>query len=310
MASDWQQWYKHKIDAWQGSATVQAFTDAGYRAFHNLIMAQFQQPDGKLPEDNNELAKYSRSLCLWTRKRKNLPTIREEVMAHFVSDGSGRVYNRVQFETWEASKALHLAHVDRTLKAAAAKAAKQAQQQKQNDSLWNSLEDQNESLSNTKRDEVDVDVDEDVEGKDNNSCPPASGAQITPAPSPALDANGNPMYIPTVTGEEWPVLPEDCAKWADAFPGVNVLTELLRASVWLEANPRNRKTPAGMRRFIVNWLTRAQNQSRPNGGGNGNFGHGGQQRSDANDEAARRAAASILARLDETPGGSAGRDCQ
>jgi len=106
MASDWQRWYQHEIDKWQGSATVQTFSDAAYRAFHNLIMAQFQQEDGKLPESPAQLAKLSRMGVRW-------PKVAEEVMSAFEADGVGRVYNPTQYKTWQAAKDRHLAYMNR-----------------------------------------------------------------------------------------------------------------------------------------------------------------------------------------------------
>lgn len=58
----------------------------------------------------------------------------------------------------------------------------------------------------------------------------------------------------------------DCLTWAAAYPGVNVLTELIKARAWLDANACYKKTANRMKRFLVNWMSRAQNQGRPNGG--------------------------------------------
>src|SRR6476620_8160014 len=50
------QWYRHNIDRWQGSAEINALSCEGYRAFHNLVMYQFQRPDRLLPDDERTLA--------------------------------------------------------------------------------------------------------------------------------------------------------------------------------------------------------------------------------------------------------------
>lgn len=50
--------------------------------------------------------------------------------------------------------------------------------------------------------------------------------------------------------------------WATAYPGLEVLQELRKAKVWLEANPRKGKTASGMQRFLVSWLSRAQDTPR------------------------------------------------
>jgi hypothetical protein len=93
------------------------------------------------------------------------------------------------------------------------------------------------------------------EWKGMDSCAEAS-------PAPALDENQQPIALSTNTGESWIVPASDCIEWAKAFPALNVLTELLHARAWLNANPKNRKTASGMKRFIVSWLGRAQNSAR------------------------------------------------
>ncbi len=88
------------------------------------------------------------------------------------------------------------------------------------------------------------------------------------SPAPALH-DGKPLTLPTVSGAEWTVAAKDYVAWAEAYPGINVLAELLKARVWLDANPRNRKTASGMKRFVVSWFSWAQNTSRPSGESNG-----------------------------------------
>lgn len=63
------------------------------------------------------------------------------------------------------------------------------------------------------------------------------------------------------------VPPELVEQWQQAYPAVVVLSELRRMEAWASANPVNRKS--NWQRFIVNWLTRAQDRashSGPRGG--------------------------------------------
>ena len=55
------------------------------------------------------------------------------------------------------------------------------------------------------------------------------------------------------------VPPELVEKWRQAYPAVDVLSELRRMEAWASANPVNRKS--NWQRFIVNWLTRAQDRA-------------------------------------------------
>jgi hypothetical protein len=55
------------------------------------------------------------------------------------------------------------------------------------------------------------------------------------------------------------VTAEQVTEWADTFPAVNVLQELKLMKAWCEANPTRKKTSSGAQKFIVNWLSRTQN---------------------------------------------------
>jgi len=55
------------------------------------------------------------------------------------------------------------------------------------------------------------------------------------------------------------VPPELVEQWQQAYPAVDVLSELRRMEAWASANPVNRKS--NWQRFIVNWLTRAQDRA-------------------------------------------------
>lgn len=48
--------------------------------------------------------------------------------------------------------------------------------------------------------------------------------------------------------------------WQQAYPDLNVRSELLQAATWCKANPTRRKSRAGIERFIVSWLGRSQKQ--------------------------------------------------
>ena len=48
----------------------------------------------------------------------------------------------------------------------------------------------------------------------------------------------------------------DRKQWGQAYPALDIASQLARASEWLKANPHRRKK--AVRRFITNWLARAQ----------------------------------------------------
>jgi hypothetical protein len=60
----------------------------------------------------------------------------------------------------------------------------------------------------------------------------------------------------------YPISNQQISEWSSAYPGVDVKTELLRMKVWLDANPTKKKTSRGILKFIVGWLTKAQDSGR------------------------------------------------
>ena len=62
------------------------------------------------------------------------------------------------------------------------------------------------------------------------------------------------------TGETWEADDADIIQWQKAYPAVDVHAELSKMESWLDANPKKRKTQAGIKRFINSWLARAQDQ--------------------------------------------------
>ena len=121
MADKWQIWYPHKIDAWQGSATIQTFSDGAYRGYHNLIMAQFQAEDGMLPDDDRALAKESRLGPRW-------PEYAAEIRAHLETDVPGRIYSATQYALWQEAHGKHVEYLERMESARLAKEAKRLAQ--------------------------------------------------------------------------------------------------------------------------------------------------------------------------------------
>ncbi|HRF01677.1 MAG TPA: hypothetical protein PLI18_14230 [Pirellulaceae bacterium] len=59
----------------------------------------------------------------------------------------------------------------------------------------------------------------------------------------------------------WALRQDRIDRWQEAFPAVDVRAELLKARTWLEDRPRNRKTAAGMPRFLGSWMGRSQDRS-------------------------------------------------
>lgn len=68
------------------------------------------------------------------------------------------------------------------------------------------------------------------------------------------------VTLPLNDGTASPVGEADVAKWSELYPAVDVVAELRKMAGWLDANPTRRKTKAGIRRFVNNWLAKEQDR--------------------------------------------------
>lgn len=66
------------------------------------------------------------------------------------------------------------------------------------------------------------------------------------------------ISLPLVDDTEYGVTQAEIDKYASLYPAVNILQELRAMVGWLDANPKRRKTRAGIKRFINNWLSNEQ----------------------------------------------------
>lgn len=83
----------------------------------------------------------------------------------------------------------------------------------------------------------------------------------TPA-EPALDRSGKPVpSIPLKNGRDHIVQQSEFRQLCDLFPRIDVARELALARRWCEDNPARTKTAKGVGRFLVRWMTTAQNDS-------------------------------------------------
>lgn len=80
------------------------------------------------------------------------------------------------------------------------------------------------------------------------------GAEPEPASAPPV------AELPLNDGSLFPVYAPDASKWSMLYPAVNVLQELRKMTGWLDANPKRRKTKAGIKSFITSWLAREQDR--------------------------------------------------
>lgn len=70
------------------------------------------------------------------------------------------------------------------------------------------------------------------------------------------------IFLPTNKGEEYPITESKIKTWEEAYPAVDVKSQLREMKAWCMSNPKNRKTSAGMDRFCNTWLSRQQDKAR------------------------------------------------
>lgn len=71
------------------------------------------------------------------------------------------------------------------------------------------------------------------------------------------------ISLPLNDGTEYPLTQRDADEYAALYPAVDIPQELRAIRGWLLNNERRRKTRAGIRRFVNNWLARAQDRGNP-----------------------------------------------
>ena len=70
------------------------------------------------------------------------------------------------------------------------------------------------------------------------------------------------IELPLNDGTMRAVTRTEIAHWKDLYRAVDVETEVRKMRGWLDANPKNRKTAAGILRYMTRWLGKAQDQAR------------------------------------------------
>ena len=95
---------------------------------------------------------------------------------------------------------------------------------------------------------VDVDVDVDVDDRRNSTEQTSCSALV--------------VMLPLNDKSFFEIRQDQVDKWSLLYPSVDVVAELRKMIGWLEANPKNQKTKAGIGRFVNGWLARQQDRPK------------------------------------------------
>lgn len=108
----------------------------------------------------------------------------------------------------------------------------------------------------------------DLRGTEESLRRPGGGAHALVTfltPGEAALAQGSLAALPCTGGVEAVLTEKHATELASLFPAVDVPQEVRAMRAWLLANPKNRKTPTGLLRFVAAWLAKEQNRARSPG---------------------------------------------
>ena len=120
--------------------------------------------------------------------------------------------------------------------------------------------------------EIEIDKDKEIENKyicpEVNSGQPQPKVEIEPSCSKAeLKVETEPaqadvfIKLPLINGDDYLVTKEYVKELKELYPAVDVEQALRNMRGWLDSNPRNKKTPRGIKRFITSWISREQDKA-------------------------------------------------
>lgn len=69
------------------------------------------------------------------------------------------------------------------------------------------------------------------------------------------------IKLPLINGDDYLVTKEYVKELKELYPAVDVEQALRNMRGWLDSNPRNKKTPRGIKRFITSWISREQDKA-------------------------------------------------
>lgn len=85
---------------------------------------------------------------------------------------------------------------------------------------------------------------------------------VSSAPENPSGAEPVAGTLSLIDGTKYQVAKQEIDQWQALYPAIDVTQQFRSMQGWLLANPKNRKTRSGIKRFINSWLAREQNSAR------------------------------------------------
>ena len=229
MPAKWQQWMPFRIDAFKSSPAVQAMHPAARCGYLYLLSCAWQTEDCTISADPFDLAEMSGlGDELWAIHGPR-------ILRKFTALESGRLQNEILFEEWKVAKKVF----DRRQDAA----------NRTNKHRW--------SIGD--RSVTDLTPNRSANTRTGTETVTTTEKRKTIARSvPPEELAGT---LPLVDGTEYQISKSQVAEWTDAFPAVDVRQQLKEFKAWLNANPTKKKTPKGICKSIVYWLSNEQDKA-------------------------------------------------
>lgn len=107
-----------------------------------------------------------------------------------------------------------------------------------------------------------TDIDIDIYRNTINSISVPSKSEICPEQEEKVEeaTDQTVMSLPLNDKSQYSVKQSDIETWQDVYPNVDVVQQLKAMRLWLNDNPKKRKTKNGIKRFISGWLSREQDR--------------------------------------------------
>ena len=118
-----------------------------------------------------------------------------------------------------------------------------------------------------KEKEVEVEKEVEIEKESYYRLPSEACAELRGSSAPDVPAEPPFIALPLLDGTEYPVTQAEVTQMAGLYLAIDVPQAYRNMRAWLLNNPKNRKTKAGIKRFINNWLSGDQNRARPDRSG-------------------------------------------
>ncbi len=181
-------------------------------------------------------------------------TVEDSLSEFFTDTGTEWVHERIERDL----DAVHRAQEQKVAAGKASAEARKRNRQQQNKRESNDrsttaddlLEHEDNETSTNKDTDTDTEPDTETHTETHSGADRSSPEDDSPA-----EQNENRQF-PLKDGTTFEAEESYVSQLQEAHPHLNIEHELRRARLWLVSNPGRRKTRAGMKRFLTNWMSR------------------------------------------------------